>query len=432
MMKKQLHFKTLLMVAILLASATLTVAQNVEIAETLSKNTSVPKNAKIDFSNHSGDLNVKSTNGNNVSIETELKVVAKTKEDAQKVIDAIKDFEFDLHGNVLKINTRFYKSMQSTNSKTTVTLLSGDKVRIKNYSIKHTLLVPASARFELNNKYSDVQMEDRSGETILNLYSSKLYAGNFEAPVKLVSKYSKLQFANLKAITNFELYDTDVEMKTSGDLKVVSKYSKIEADKTGALNLESYDDKFYIDALEDLKMNAKYSDLKTEGDLRSLNLELYDCNITVGSAQSVIFNGKYCDLNLGDVNALKIDNSYDNDITFGKTGTIALGLSRYSKYIMDENLSLSMDDAYDDDVYIKKLSPDFEGIKINGKYGKLDVEAGKVPFKLAVKQKYGKVNYPETMKPTKHIEKSGQIEIEAGESGATISVEGYDNTVNIK
>ena len=431
-MMKQLHFKHLLLALCLVATSAISTAQSVEISETLSKNAAVPGDVKIDFSNHSGDLNIKSTSDNNVSIETELKVVAKTQEEARKVIDAIKDFEFDLHGNIFKINTRFYKSMQSTNSKTTLTLLNGDKVRIKNYSIKHTLNIPESAAFELSNKYSDVQMENRSGKTTLNLYSSKLYAGDFDEQVKLESKYSKLQIGNLKASTSLELYDTDVELKTSTDLKVTSKYSKLEAEKTGSLNLESYDDKFYIDELPSLKMNAKYSDFKSESDLSTLNLELYDSNVSVGSAKAASFNGKYCDLNLGDVGSLKIDDSYDSDITLGKTGTIEFGRSKYSKYIMAENAGFSIDESYDDDVYIKKLAPDFKGIKINGKYGKLDINAGSVPFKLAVNQKYGKVNYPESMKPTKHIEKSGQIEIEAGESGSLISVEGYDNTIIIK
>lgn len=431
-MKKQLHFKHFLLIFCIVATSAISTAQSVEIAETLNKNIGVPTDVKIDFSNHSGDLNIKSTSANNVSIETELKVVAKTQEEAKKVMDAIKDFEFDLQGNVLKINTRFYKSMQSNNTKTTLTLLNGDKVRIKNYSIKHTLNIPQAVSFRLINKYSDVQMENRSGETILDLYSSKLYAGDFDAQVKLNSKYSKLHVGNFKASTNLELYDTDVELETSADLKITSKYSKVEAEKTGTLILNSYDDKFYIDELSSLKMNSKYSDFKTESDLSSLNLELYDCNVNVGSVKSASFSGKYCDLNMGDVGSLKIDDSYDNDITLGKTGTIELGKSRYSKYIMAENTSFSINDAYDDDVYIKKLSAEFKGIKINGKYGKLDVSAGSVPFKLAVKQKYGKVNYPESIQPTKHIEKSGQIEIEAGESGSLISVEGYDNTIIIK
>ena len=428
---KQLYFKTLLIAVLIISATGIVLSQNYEASKTLTKSKGVPADVIIDISNHSGDIRCNTTNDNTASIQTEIHVSAKSEEDANKIIKAIENFEFKLKGNVLHIDTRFYRNMQSNNSRTILTLLNGDKVRIRDFKIKHELNIPKTADLKLHNKYSNVFLESLEGEAFLNLYSSKLTAGNFEQETTIDSKYSKLQIENFNNRCALNLYDTDIRFKTASDLEITSKYSKVEGNKAGKLNIDSYDDKVFINEFSDLKLEAKYSDLTSEAVLDKLVLDLYDSNVKISSAKSGGFNGKYSDLKLGDVKELKITESYDNNVYLGKTMNVSIAQSKYSKYELGSNSKFELT-GYDDDVEINELNSDFAGISMDGKYSKLELDAGSVPFKVDFKMKYGKVDIPETVNLTKHIEKNSEKEMLSNDSGAAIVVRGYDMKVVIR
>ncbi len=431
-MKTLLQLRLSVLIAFLFLSI-FGVAQNYETSKTLNKSTKVPENVVIEMKNHSGDLVFITDNTGQVSIKTTVNIEAKSEEDARKLLKAIEDFEFELSGNRLEINTRFYTNMNSTNSRTTMVLLNRDKIQIKNFEIKHEVHIPKSAQLELENKYSHVTLPDLEKEVKINLYSGKMTAGDYQSDFELTAKYSEITAGDFMGNTNFELYDSDVEFDSSQDLEINSKYSKVEAEKTGELEVESYDDKFHIEEISSLKLDAKYSELESKAALNNIRLELYDCTIIVESAKNTQFNGKYSKLELGDVQTLKIDDVYDSKLTLEKTGSIEVGKSKYSEYYLDENSKFSIDESYDDAVEIRKLNSDFSGISINGKYTKLNVNAGSVPFKADVAMKYGKVDFPSTMKVVKQIEKNSEMEIEGDNGGgSSIVVRGYDNTVVVK
>ena len=429
-MKTRLHFKLLLTVAVLLMGSQLVWAQNYEASKTLNKSAAVPADLSINLSNHAGDIKINTTNNKTVSISTEIKVDARSREDAEKLLEAIEAFEFKLSGNRLNIDTRFYKSMNSVNGRSTITLLNGDKVKIKDFEIRHEMNIPKSANLNLENKYSSVFIGEIEGENKLNLYNSELRAEGFLSAVELEAKYSKLQVEKFDNDATFNLYDTDIEFKTATDISIDSKYSKIEGTKAGNLKINSYDDKVLIDDFSNLKMEAKYSDLVSEAVLDKLSLDLYDCNLKIQSAKSAEFTGKYSDLELGKVKTLNIPDSYDNNIYLDKTISIDIAQSKYSKYEIESTTKLSIL-SYDDDIEIGELNSDFEGISFDGKYGKLIIDAGSVPFKIDAQMKYGKVDFPKSLSPTRHIEKSGELELLVGNKGNTILIRGYDNTVAI-
>jgi len=430
-MKKSSVFTTILLGVLLLFASKTVLSQNYEAEKTLSKSAGVPENVTINISNHSGDIDFTTTNENMVSIHSEIKVTTREKEDADRLIRAIENFEFKLSGNMMNIDTRFYKSMNTINGRSTITLLNGDKIKIKDFEIKHKISIPKAAILNLQNKYSDVSMESLNGEVKLNLYSSKLSAENFASEVNIESKYSKLYVGDFKDKTKLNLYDTDIVFKTAGDLTIESKYSKFEGDKAGSLTINSYDDDFAIDEFTDLKFEAKYSDLVSEAVLNSLDLNLYDSDVKIASAKLARFNGKYCELKLGNVKELNISSSYDNDLYLGKTISINIDESKYSLYEIKATSKFTLI-GYDDEVKIAQLNSDFEGISVDGKYVKLTVDAGSVPFTIDAQMKYGKVDLPESLKVTKHIEKNSELELLAGESGGTIHIRGYDSTIIVK
>ena len=153
-MKKQLHFKlfiTALLVVIVQGFGT---AQNTSGSKTLFKASVVPGDLVVQLNNNSGDLKINTYDENSVTLKTTVEITGNTKEDTDKIIAAIENFKFKLSGNTMEIDTRFYKNMNTTNSRTTMTLLNGDKVEIKDFKIRHELQIPKTARINLDNKYS--------------------------------------------------------------------------------------------------------------------------------------------------------------------------------------------------------------------------------------------------------------------------------------
>lgn len=431
-MKTMLYFKSGLMSTILILTTTFVFAQNYETSKTVNKVKAVQAGITLDVSNHSGDIKFTLSDNDMVSIKTEVHVSAKTEDDAAKLLKAVENFEFELQGNSLVIDTRFYTNMNSINNKVkNLTLLNGDKISLKDFTINHEISMPASANLRLENKYSNVSLPSLRSETKLNLYSCKLDADDFNSDLEVEAKYSKIYASHLNGAVNLDLYDTDLEFKKAGNMSINSKYSSVEGEKAETLELVSYDDKFHITEFANLKLEAKYSDLVSDAVNDQVKLDLYDCNVSISSAKFLSFSGKYSELKLGDVKTLEIGESYDNDLYLKKTQTTTIGESKYSSYQLSSASKFEIA-GYDDDVIIDRLNEDFAGIAFDCKYGKLKISSGSVPYKVDLIMKYGKTNFPDTFKPTTYIDKNSELEIKGGATGETIYIRGYDNQIEIR
>jgi hypothetical protein len=432
-MKTMLQFKFFVAVAfftVLLTSPAF--AQKFDGSKTLAKSVAVPANVILQVKNHSGDLKISTTGSNNVMLNSKIEISGNSQADVDKVTAAIENLKFGLRGNILEIDTRFYKNMNTSNNRSTITLLNGDKVNIKDFKISHELQIPKSAAIELDNKYSDIEMQPVDGPAKFVIYSSKLNAGDFGGDVSIESKYSKIRIGNIKGNAKFDFYDSNLELESSNNLSLKSKYSKYIIKKTGNAEIDSYDDKLNITELSGLSLISKYSDFESTSALKDLKLDLYDSNIKVKSAVNASFNGKYCELHLGDIADLQISESYDNNIYLGNVKRMIVGNSKYSLYELSAVTEITMNDMYDENLKISGLNNDFKGISVNGNYGQLIVNAGSVPFKTDFKIKYPKVSLPENLKISKQIKDDSNLELIAGDAGGIIKINGYDMKVVIE
>ena len=407
-------------------------AQNYETTKTLNKTLLVDKNVNIQMNNYDADLKILTSSENSVRISSFVEISGKSKEDVDQIISAIEGFKFKQTGNILQIETRYYQSKNTSNGRSTIVLKNGDKVRVKDVKVKHELSIPKSANLKLSNKYSEIEMTSMEGKAVFDLYNSKLYAQNFKEDINLQAKYSKIFLENLETDSEFDLYDTDIEIHTCKNLNIKSKYSGFAVQQAGDMTIDSYDDKFNVSKMNALNFVSKYSDFESQADLNEIKLEIYDCNVKVNTVRNAVFNGKYSEVILGDVESFKSDDSYDNTINIGNTRQVKMGKSRYSSYDFKSLSNFKMDDSYDDDINIGKLNYDFSGLDLNGKYGKLLIDANRVPFRVEFSMKYPKFELPESLKVSKHIEKNSQLELIAGDSGGLIKIEGYDMKVTIK
>jgi len=113
-MKNKLLYSTAISLIVIFMLPVVATAQKYSMSESLNKAVDVPAKLQIELSNYSTEMKIITTDENSVTIKTEIKINAGSKEDAEKVVQAIKDFTFELHGNTFQIDTRFYKNKMST------------------------------------------------------------------------------------------------------------------------------------------------------------------------------------------------------------------------------------------------------------------------------------------------------------------------------
>ena len=429
-MKNKLRYK-LFFGCILFLTAGMITAQNYSASETLSKSIVVPEELKIVLSNKSADLVFKTGSENMVTVNTEIKIDGRSEEDVQKVIDAVKDFRFDLHGDKLEVDTRFYKNFITIGFRSTMTLLNGEKARVRDIDVSHEFTVPASVSLEIENKYSEIEMENIGGEAELNLYDTKLYSGDIGGDLKLNLKYSKVEMGSAGEV-EADIYDSDVVLKSCGNLKVESKYSKFETKADGRVVIDSYDDKFKLSSLTEISAEAKYSDFEIDSDLNSLDLDFYDCNLTAGNITDAVFRGKYSELIFNSVKYLKIPESYDNKFDLGNAKKVEVTESKYTDYFAGKVESFLLN-GYDDNIKISGLNSGFGGpVKVDGKYIKLEIDSGNEPYQFDFDIKYPNIDIPENVDIIRQIEDNSNLKLVGNDTGGKIIVTGYDMAVKIR
>lgn len=422
--------KTILPVLGILLFTGIAYGQNYNGSKTLNKTVAVAADIHISMSNSSGDIEIVAGDVNSVTIKTDAKIEGKSKEDVDKVIKAIENFTFELNGNNLQIDTRFYKNMNSNGFRSTLTLLDGEKVEIKEFEIKHVLTIPKSAWLRLDNKYSEIEMQDISGNVEFSLYSSTIHAGNFGGEAKISMKYSKAFLGDLKDVT-FDLYDSDAVLKNCGDVNISSKYSKFEAEKTGNLKIDSYDDNYSVRSVPQISVVAKYSDFEFPSAVDEARLDFYDSNLKTGGLAQCSYSGKYSELIFGSIKNLDISASYDDSFKAGKVKLAKIAESKYSDYTFEEAAGFVYS-GYDDNIILSALNQGEGEINVTGKYVKLNITAGATPYQVNFKIQYPKINIPDNVAISQKISENSHLTLIGNSSGKKIIVNGYDMTVNIK
>lgn len=417
-----------LSVAVFSALSLVSSAQDYETSKIIEKSGQIDQDASIELSNYSADLEIITTNNSEIKIRTEVIVSAKDKEDADKLIQAVENFDFKASGHLARINTHFYQNMKSVNGRTTMTLKNGEKIKLKNYKISHKVEIPATVNLDLRNRYSEMQLGTLKGKAQFGLYNCDVTAESFSESVKINAKYSKIRANDFGAGLNLDFYNSTLNFKTAQNIEGVFKYSKLQGESAGKLTLNSYNDKFHVETMTDLKFTAKYSEVVSSAKVNNCSLNLYDSNITIGGADEVDFSGKYCTLKLGEVGNCNISSSYDNSISTTKVNNLSIPTSKYSKYTMEEIGELRLT-GYNDKVQIKNITSEFQKISVDGKYVRLDVSAKSEPVRLECRMRYGKVSYPDNFEIKKHIDKDNMLEVIGGTGEGLIKVTGYDNLV---
>jgi hypothetical protein len=322
---------------------------------------------------------------------------------------------------------------------TKTTLQSGEKVNIDKFKASYTLWIPESIEFTLNSKYNNVEIADFSGIFIFDLYDTDILTGDFGDNSKIEAKYSTLILGS-GGNASFEIYDCNITAQNFKNVEVESKYSKLEFSSVNELKGESYDDNYDIRNLTGIRMKANYSLFLLGGQMGDAHLNLYDTDVKGGSYESLTFNAKYSEVDAEKIGNLSAGSIYDCTLKIRQVDDFICAESKYNGiYLETAGNSISMPDAYDTQLKVNKLSPQFTGFHGNFKYGYVTlVTDPALEYRLSCESTYGAINYPKerfSNKPVTYIEKDSKTQFEGStDPGAKceISFTAYDMDFTIK
>ncbi len=240
---KILHKKSIL-ILFLLSMAFMLNGQ--ELSKTFSDSWDVNADAKLTINNKYGNVNIEAWDKNQITIEVNITVDAKSEKESQRILDKI---SIDMSGS----NT----AVKAT------TKISGN-INCKNceFSIDYKVKMPAKAMLELDNQFGNAYIGDLAG-----MISVEVAYGNLEMG-KVIGKDSQIEvkFGNAEIdyilAADLQLEYGNMEIGKAEYLKADTKFSNIEIGEVSEIIMDSQYDGVEIGSADIIDMKAAFTGIE--------------------------------------------------------------------------------------------------------------------------------------------------------------------------
>jgi len=430
------YFYSVLVTFLFLAMGLEGFGQGRKVEKTYEWKYNVDEHVNFTFNNYDCNIIIHTWDKAEVEYKMDVNATLRTEEEASKLDAYLEKLEFTHSAGNVKFDNRFWSSKRTIMGRQTITLNKGGKLRFSEFKMKGEMWIPKNCILKLQSKYSEIKLDDINGRLSLDLYNDKLYGGTVNSPLKIVAKYSTLEFKNVKDI-NAELYNTNVETGDAGDLDIVSKYSDFRAGNAGKINIDAYNDKYSFENTGDIKFIDKYSDLnaKISGHIR---LDCYTSTVNLVSAQDLDLTSKYGKYTIEGARNLNISSAYNDNFKLGSLNSLNISESKYGVYKVNHlESSLLLKDGYSDKFFVTETG-DFKEVKVDGKYIVVEMALDKTlsyRFKANVKYPKFEIN-EEAMNVRIKIKEGSDLQMEAikgveSEGMPSFFINGYDLAVTL-
>ena len=387
----------------------------------------VSKDVNLSFNNYNCDLNILTWDKPTIEYNLHITATGSSTEDAQALDKYLENLTFHNSSNRVDIDMKFWSQRISRMNKTKLDLKDGKKITLTEFKISGELKIPTGTNLDLTSKYSNIELADILGRLNLELYNDKLYGGNVGSNSSIKAKYSTLEFKTMKNVTA-ELYNTDIETEDIENLNLESKYSKIFGKNALDMDIDSYNDKLVFEITGNVDFNAKYSSFRAEKS-GMLTTESYNCTVIISDLGDIKINSKYSKFEFIKGNNCTISSAYNDGFKSTMLKSLNISESKYGTYKIDELTgSLIVKEGYSDKFVIPKTGLDFNGIKINEKYGKITLGVpDKLAYKLKANVKYPNLNFNEDAFTIRiKIKESSNLEYEGIKGKETTGMPVFD------
>ncbi|MEE4256216.1 MAG: hypothetical protein V2I47_04190 [Bacteroidales bacterium] len=217
-----------------------------ELTKNYNESFDVNADAKVQISNQYGQVNVQTWEKNQVMIEVEVSVDAKSEKESQRILDKI-DIEISGDKSLVSASTAINGKLNCNNCDLNIT-----------YEVK----MPSKGMLELSNTFGNAVIGDLEGGAKLNVEYGNLEAGTLSGKLNTVTvKFGSADIDEVKA-ADIHMEYGELELDMAGYLDLYSRFNSIEIGKVSELALDSQYDGIEIGSGDVLEIKAAFSDLK--------------------------------------------------------------------------------------------------------------------------------------------------------------------------
>ena len=232
----------------------------------IEKNFKVKQNTKLEISNQFGEVTVQNWDRMEFDVVIEIIVNGKNESRADALLEKI-SIDIDETSSLISLETEMNGNMNTKND--------------ESFEVNYQIKMPSGNPLEVENKFGDVYLDDRSGTTELDVSYGNLKAESFSealdlelsfgdgsissvARAKVIVKYSKLDIDEAEYL-DMEQQFSDVELTKVSQIILESKYGNVEIGEVDVIESDAQFSGFSIETLnESLELEASYVSDKGE------------------------------------------------------------------------------------------------------------------------------------------------------------------------
>lgn len=203
------------------------------------------RSVEVRLTNKYGKVNIISWDKDSVKIIVDITAFAKTKEDAEKIVQRVYIEPVYDEKYVILTTEITEKASGNVISQLIDNLVEKGKEAIdkSNVDIDITVMMPERGKLTLNNKYGDINFEK-----------------NFKGTLQLTLAYGNLTAGDLPPFANLNIQSGKAYIGTMQNGRVAIKYGEFNLKNVDRLYLESHSSEVNIDEIRDLDMDSRNDD----------------------------------------------------------------------------------------------------------------------------------------------------------------------------
>jgi hypothetical protein len=252
----------------------------------------------LDIYNKYGKVVVKNWDKDSVKIVIDYSISAKND---SKLESAIFNLKFDNTHSLDYVSCRTVFGNKDIGKQTKWML--DDMIGVSDVTVNYKIYLPASNSLEIENSFGDVVLEDRIGETTINLSHGDLIAGDFVKKAKLTNSYGKIRVEKANYLSLKASHCKGTSITKADFLYLKSSFSEIRIIEANRIKLNSKKDKISIDQVGKIYGKCSLPEMHIYELTKSVNLSSSLPGTIVfdkikKSFTEIILNTKFTDIEL--------------------------------------------------------------------------------------------------------------------------------------
>lgn len=262
-----------LIIICLFLSTTLAQAHNYNKTKTFAKSYGISDMATIELDNKYGNIHIDTWDKDSISLDVNIEVRGKSMSKVEAMLARI-EIETSGNSDFVNIRTEIVKQSQGIFARFLRNTLDFTQNLLDNQSVtvEYNILLPASVKLILQNKYGDVYLPTINGYVRIDMQHGNFRAETINEGRNINVKYGDV---NIDHITegNLDISYGDLMIASADNIHIKSRAIDGHLEKVNSLDLDTRNDKYFIDDAEKIVGETQFSTIHVARLGKYLNVE---------------------------------------------------------------------------------------------------------------------------------------------------------------